>query len=704
MASTAEAEPQTTGDEGRLASLFGVIDLIGRDTRLDEFLPHLAGELRAGLEFDLFGVVLPDRGAQTVQLHAVGPVVPEGAPSTLAVRALPVAPLDRQTLDDVVRRQASVLLDRLEPGGQVSGVTTALRELGQRSACLVPLATALGPVGLMVLASTREGAYRGSNLDFLRRVAGQVAVGIDNVRHRQQAVERERQLEGERQHLRTLFDLTNAVVPTRDVGSVLGALAPHLQRVVEHDATSLFLLQPQDPAGVHVIKPALPGWTDELTAQLHPDREPISGWLAGRRPVDLELERADWTGREGIRDVLLGSGLRRGCFVPLATPHGTLGFLVLNRRSSAPFSPAELDRSGQAGAQIAMALENALAFAEIATLKDRLARENVYLEEEIRDVQHFGEIVGESKALKEILRKVATVAETDTTVLLLGETGTGKELIARAIHASSERRERPLVTVNCATSPAGLLESEWFGHEKGAFTGALTQKVGRFELANHGTLFLDEIGELPLELQSKLLRVLQEHEIERLGSTRTLHVDFRLIAATNRDLEAMVQKRELRSDLYYRLNVFPVRIPPLRERVEDIPPLVRYFVQRFAKRLRRPIESVSRESMELLCRWPWPGNVRELQNVIERAVILSQGSVLTVSRSEFETRPEAPGIPVTLEEAERAHILRALEQSNWVVGGEHGAAARLGLKRTSLVSTMRRLGIERPRSPRPPQG
>jgi formate hydrogenlyase transcriptional activator len=419
--------------------------------------------------------------------------------------------------------------------------------------------------------------------------------------------------------------------------------------------------------------------------------------LNERRAVDMDVERFDWTGREAIRSNLVANGVRRVGFIPLATPRGLLGFLVLDRRSQRPFTPEELDRSSQAAAQIALALENALAFDEIATLKDHLAREKVYLEEEIRVAKRFGEFVGESKALKRILEQVESVAPTDTTVLLLGETGTGKELIARAIHAASERRGRTLVTVNCATSPAGLLESEWFGHEKGAFTGALSQKIGRFELAHRGTLFLDEIGDVPLELQSKLLRVLQEHELERLGSTRTISVDFRLIAATNRNLEDMVAKREFRSDLYYRLKVFPLRVPPLRERPEDIPPLVRYFVQRFAKRLRRSIESVSRESMEMLCRWPWPGNVRELQNVIERAVILSKGPSLTVSRAEFESETPPTSPPVTLEEAEREHILRALEQTGWVVGGPRGAAARLGLKRTSLVSMMRRLGIVRPK-------
>ena len=433
-------------------------------------------------------------------------------------------------------------------------------------------------------------------------------------------------VQAEREHLHLLLELTNAVVSTRDLPSLLAAIQPYLHRIVEHDDASLFLVKSGYRIGQHAISPRAVGWSNELTAQLRPDAEPFATWLSERRTVDMNLVEFDWTGREGIRTNIEAAGLKRCCFVPLATPRGTLGFLTLNRRSDAPFSHDDLERSAQAAAQIALALENALAFEEIAALKDRLAHENIYLEQEIRNVQHFGEIVGESRALKRILNHVSTVAQTDATVLLLGETGTGKELIARAVHAASERRGRALVTVNCATSPAGLLESEWFGHEKGAFTGALTQKVGRFELAHQATLFLDEIGDIPLELQSKLLRALQEREIERLGSTRTIRVDFRLIAATNRNLEEMVGEREFRSDLYYRLNVFPIKIPPLRERPEDIPPLVHYFAQRFAKRLRRPIESVSRESMEMLCRWPWPGNVRELQNVIERAVILSNGT------------------------------------------------------------------------------
>jgi formate hydrogenlyase transcriptional activator len=523
-------------------------------------------------------------------------------------------------------------------------------------------------------------------------------VAINNLRHQEEALARERQLQAEREHLSTLLELTNAVVMTRDLASLLTAIAPYLQRVVQHDVASVYLMRAAEHAvWRYAVSPTVVGWTDELASLIRPEREPIATWLAERRARDMDVEQFDWSGREAIRDNLIANGVKRLGFVPLATPRGLLGLLILDRRTPRPFIQEELDRSSQAASQIAVALENALAFVEIATLKDRLAHEKVYLEEEIRHARHFGEIVGESKALKQILREVSIVAAADTTVLLLGATGTGKELLARAVHEASERRGRALVTVNCTTSPAGLLESEWFGHEKGAFTGALSQKVGRFELAHQGTLFLDEIGDVPLELQSKLLRVLQEHEIERLGSTRKIHVDFRLIAATNRNLEQMVTDREFRADLYYRLNVFPIRIPPLRDRPEDIPPLVHYFVQRCAKRLHRPIEAVSRESMEMLCRWPWPGNVRELQNVIERAVILSQGPTLTVSGAEFTSAAPGRPVPLTLEDATREHILRALDETGWVIGGASGAAARLGVKRTSLVSTMRRLGIVRPR-------
>jgi len=353
--------------------------------------------------------------------------------------------------------------------------------------------------------------------------------------------------------------------------------------------------------------------------------------------------------------------------------------------------------------QIAIAVENSLAFRQVVERANKLSEEKLYLQDEIRTEYNFEEIIGESPALKHILQQLETVAPTDSTILIRGETGTGKELIARAIHHLSGRRERTLVKVNCAAIPTGLLESELFGHEKGAFTGAIAQRVGRFELAHRGTLFLDEVGDIPLELQPKLLRVLQEQEFERLGSTRTTRVDVRLVAATNADLTQKVADNQFRADLYYRLNVFPLTIPPLRERREDIPLLVRYFAQKYARRMKRPIETIPVKAMTALTEYHWPGNVREMENFIERAVILSRGSELQIPVAELKPRNGigAPQLTAangfeTLEHAEREHIVRTLGETKWVIGGPTGAASRLGMKRTTLQSRMRKLGILRP--------
>jgi formate hydrogenlyase transcriptional activator len=339
-------------------------------------------------------------------------------------------------------------------------------------------------------------------------------------------------------------------------------------------------------------------------------------------------------------------------------------------------------------------VDNALAFRQIAELKDELAKEKSYLEDEIRSEYNFDEIVGESPALKQVLDQVRTVAATDSTVVILGETGTGKELIARAIHDLSRRRDRTLVKLNCAAIPTGLLESELFGHERGAFTGAIAQKIGRLELANKGTLFLDEVGDIPLELQPKLLRALQEQEFERLGSTHTIHVDVRLVVATNRNLEQMVADHTFRQDLFYRLNVFPVQVPPLRDRTGDVPLLVHYFVNKHAQRMGRHIERIPAETMRTLSRWHWPGNVRELENIIERAVILSPGPVLNVPLAALaaSTPPPHTEAPQTLQSSEKEFILRALRAANGVVST---AAVQLGMKRTTLNARMRKLGISR---------
>jgi formate hydrogenlyase transcriptional activator len=398
--------------------------------------------------------------------------------------------------------------------------------------------------------------------------------------------------------------------------------------------------------------------------------------------------------------------------VPLTGRGGVVGVLSLGAQRENAFSVSDLPFLTQVARQLALAIENALAYGEVSEQKQKLTLEKLYLEDELRSEGQFEEIIGRSESLRRVLDHIATVAPTDSTVLIYGETGSGKELIARAVHNLSARKSAAFVKLNCAAIPTGLLESEMFGHERGAFTGAISQRIGRFELANRGTIFLDEIGDIPLELQPKLLRVLQEREFERLGSTRTMRSDARLIAATNRDLDQLVAEGKFRSDLYYRLNVFPVRVPALRERPEDIPLLVRHFVQQFSRRLGKAIDAIPAETMTALTRYAWPGNIRELQNVIERAVILTNGPVLIVHIDDLRapngtasstsnghaasaqiSTASRQDLRSALEESERQHIMAALEQSNWVVAGPDGAAARLGLKRSTLQSRIGKLGI-----------
>jgi formate hydrogenlyase transcriptional activator len=389
--------------------------------------------------------------------------------------------------------------------------------------------------------------------------------------------------------------------------------------------------------------------------------------------------------------------LRSGYWVPLTTIHRRLGSMVFASRELDPYSPEEREFLQHVARHVAIAVQNALAFEEINQLRARIEEEKVYLEEEIRTEFRFDEIIGNSPALRRVLDQVETAAPTDSTVLIEAETGAGKELIARAIHRLSRRSHGTFIKLNCSAIPAGLLESEMLGHEKGAFTGAVGQRIGRVELAHKGTLFLDEVADLPLELQPKLLRVLQDGQFERLGSSRTLVSDFRLVAATHRDLRALAARGEFRMDLYYRLNIFPITIPPLRERREDIPILVRYFVQDFAARMRKHIDSIPVESMEALVQYSWPGNVRELRNVIERSVILSSGKRLQVPKDALPKPLAEASRVLPLAEAERRHILEALTAARWVVGGPAGAAALLGLKRSTLQSRMQKLGIHRHR-------
>jgi formate hydrogenlyase transcriptional activator len=445
-------------------------------------------------------------------------------------------------------------------------------------------------------------------------------------------------------------------------------------------------------SGLH--SPAgLPFEPDETSVR--PEGLPAGEALATGKPVvtvGLDFERFP----SPLYRKYATLGFRSGCSIPLDGGNGISGVLDLARKSGEPFTNDEVNLLVQVARQIAIATENSRAYSELSQIKDKLATEKLYLEDEIRIDQNLGNMIGESPAFQAVLSGIQVVAPTDATVLIQGETGTGKELVARALHDLSGRSKRSFIKVNCAAIPATLLESELFGHEKGSFTGAFAQRIGRFELAHQGTLFLDEVAEIPLELQSKLLRAIQEQELERLGGNRTIRVDVRFIAATNRNLKQMVDEGKFRSDLYYRLHVFPLEVPPLRERKEDIPLLIRYFTQKHAKRMNRPIDSIPSAAIDALTNYQWPGNIRELQNVIERSVILSPGRVLQIAIPEItKLSPASPRAPRLDESAERERILQALLESCGKVSGPDGAAARLGLRRTTLQSRMKKLQIER---------
>ncbi len=499
------------------------------------------------------------------------------------------------------------------------------------------------------------------------------------------------------QRYRALLEVAEAIYSHRDLHELFRNLAHRLPQVVDVNFVGLSLYDPErNVMRLHTLQANVPAELMIAGSESPMDETPAGFVWQTQKPLLLQnlAEETRWPKRiPKIRE----EGIQSFCMVPLNTAVrrlGTMGFASLKKDA---YGECDLEFLQKVAKQVAVAVDNALAYQQIEELKNKLAKEKLYLEEEIRTDHNFEEIIGESAALKRILKQVETVAPTDSTVLIQGETGTGKELIARAIHDLSGRRDRTFVKINCAAIPTGLLESELFGHERGAFTGAIAQKIGRFELAHQGTLFLDEVGDIPLELQSKLLRVLQEQEFERLGSTKTIRVNVRLIAATNQDLARMVADKQFRSDLYYRFNVFPIALPSLRERAEDIPLLVRYFAQKYALQMNKQIETIPAEVMAALSKYHWPGNIRELENLIERSVILSQGPDLHVPLGELKaSAANAPNDGTTLEAAERKHILRILKETNWVIGGPSGAAARLGMKRTTLQSKIQKLGITRP--------
>src|SRR5712692_6448480 len=669
-------------------ALLEVSEAIAVHRDLSELFRDLAKRLHRVVLFDHMRLLLYDPERHTMRLHVLE------TPQARELSPCSELPVDESPGGWVWQSQQPLVIPRVEDETRFPKVTPCMRELGVRSFCAVPLTTAQRRLGALGFGSLQEAAYGDADLDLLQQVAKQVAVAVDNALNDESAQSAQRQLAHERDRLRLLLEVNNAVVSRLDLRDVFAATTASLRRVIPHVLASLYLYDPDkevvsrhaldSPSGKGLLHEGFVGPIDST---------PAGPAIRTGKPALFDEDDLKRLNSE-VGRLLLAEGVKSGCCVPLKSHNRLLGTLNIASLHSGAFSQDDVDLLSQVANQIAIAVENALAYRQIEELKDKLNKEKLYLEDEIRTEYNFEEIIGESAALKRILKQVETVAPTDSTVLIQGETGTGKELIARAIHHLSKRRERTFVKMNCAAIPTGLLESELFGHERGAFTGAIAQKVGRFELAHGGTLFLDEVGDVPLELQSKLLRVLQEQEFERLGSNRTIRVDVRLVAATNRDLAQMVADKQFRSDLYYRFNVFPITAPSLRERPEDIPLLVRYFAQKYARLMNKQIETIPAGAMTALAKYHWPGNIRELENLIERSVILSQGPDLHVPLGELKA-PTAAALngAATLEAAEREHILRVLRETKWVIGGPSGAATRLGMKRTTLQSKIRKLGI-----------
>jgi formate hydrogenlyase transcriptional activator len=671
----------------RLQMLLEIDTTLGSRLEMQQLLPAIFNCVRRAIPHDHVSVSLYDESVRALRLCASDSLLKE-----LAVEG-GVLPLE-ETLSGqaFVNRETKLFTHADLLASPLMRVKRAL-ELGIRSAVFIPLMTAKGPLGVLAVGSCADHVFLPADVDLLKRVATPVALALENALIHKDL----------RQEKQVLGEIAMILASDLNVVEAFPRVSAQIRRVLRHEFASLTL---RDDVSGLLSRHA---WDFPLSKGIHSSApvplppNPQGRVLEARAPMIFTRDEIAGFHSE-VTTQLLREGIKTLCCVPLISSQGAVGTLNLGSTRETAFTPQDFGPLTQSASQIAVALDNARAYHEIEDLKNPLVEEKLYLQDEIRAEFNFGEIVGESRVLKDLLSKAQTVASSDATVLILGETGTGKELIARAIHRMSRRKDNGFIKLNCAAIPPGLLESELFGDEKGAFTGAVGRKVGRMELADGGTLLLDEVGDIPLELQPKLLRVLQDHEFERLGGTRTIEVDLRIIAATNRDLPKLIAGHQFRSDLFYRLNVFPIRVPPLRERRGDIPILVRYFVRKYALRMARNIETIPRETMKALVNWQWPGNVRELENVVERSVILTEGKTLRVPLSELvEERQNADPANHTLERAEREHIIRVLRECIGLVSGPTGAAHRLGLKRSTLQSKMLRLGITRDDYSSPPR-
>lgn len=680
----AKTNSSNGGEKDLYRALFELAQSISGHSDLPGLCHGLARSLRPVVDLDHIGLVIYCHKQSVFRLHTLASVGPE------AECSFPAPPVDDNPAGWVWQNQRPLAIPDIDREQRWPKFTRKLRELSVRSLALFPLNDGDRRLGVLSFGTQEVHEPSDTAIAFLQRVASESAVTLN-------AYLVQQDLKQERDRLKVLFEITNAVVSKRAPEQLFSAISDELHKAIEHDLAVVTLynkhsrelqLQALHFAGdVRFEVPREP---------VPPDGLPAGEALRTGKPVvtsEPDLERFP----SPIYRQCVDAGMKAVCSLPLIAPEGVIGTLELARINDRPFTQDEVDLCEQVARQLGIAVENLLAFRELAAMRDKLATEKLYLEDELRSEQNLTNMIGESPAFQAVMRSAQVVAPTDATVLILGETGTGKELVARAIHDMSGRSKRSFVKVNCAAIPATLLESELFGHERGAFTGATATQIGRFELADHGTLFLDEVGEIPLELQSKLLRAIQEHEFERLGSNRTIRVDIRLVAATNRNLKAMVEEGRFRSDLYYRLHVFPLEVPPLCERKPDIPLLLRYFTQKYSQRMNRQIDSIPSAAIEALTAYNWPGNIRELQNLVERSVILTEGSVLRLVLPELRTTPDSPSThrSESPSATERERILRALKEANGVVGGPGGAAVRLGLNRTTLQSRMKRLNIGR---------
>jgi formate hydrogenlyase transcriptional activator len=675
----------------RYETLRQVSGVIASQADLNGVLENLAHFLPSVVSFEFLGVVLHDAKRQVFRLHAFESRLPAISEAEIEI------PADGSSAAILLEEQKPIILNDIEKETRFADIVERARPYGVRSLCLLPLTSPRRRLGILVFGTTHQKDYDAEDLKLMSTVAAHVAVAVENALNFEEARSYQQLLTRERDRLRLLLQVNNSVISHLELTDLFQAVSSALRDCFHHEYTGLWLFEENSPRlrCVGMDFPTHRGFIEKIQsldltpAEVEEVRSRSPRLINRKEIAQLPPKFASPAQAENIHSAVI---------IPLVLGSKPLGILTLGSTGESMFAQEELGLLLQVGDQVALAIENALAYEKVAEARNQLRTEKTYLEDEIRYDHNLEDIVGKSRALRETLSKAEVVGKTDATVLLMGETGTGKELIARLIHNHSSRRDHTFVKLNCAAVPSGLMESELFGHERGAFTGAVATKVGRFELAHRGSLFLDEVGDIALDLQPKLLRVLQEKEFERLGSTRTLKVDARLVAATNRDLSQMVASGEFREDLYYRLAVFPIQLPPLRERREDIPVLVEYFVARYASRMKKRIKEIPTQALQAMTEWTWPGNIRELQNIIERAVILTTGECLEVPLEEL--KPPRTGRTSTnaarslnLREVEREAILEALRKTNGRIGGPGGAAALLGLKRTTLQSRMRLLNI-----------